>query len=343
MSNDINVLNEKNKDNYITIKLNIEKNDIGKEISFLKQTLLNNTYIHNFEKNDIELIIDGFSAEKKYKFKNGLSTTDTACYISSKLNNSLYFYHIFKEEGFHTIKVIFNKKLCSCAGLFYDCCKIYEIDLSNFDDSQIESCGSMFYNCTNLHKINFGFLDFSLCTCFSYMFYQCKNLDKLDLYNFDTKNATTFEYMFYQCKNLQELDLLDFETKNATSFSHMFYGCTNLKEIDVSNFNTSSCKSIYNMFNGCENIKEINMIEWDMSKIKSFGEKQNSNGSEVLFKGCKKLALIKMNFNFNLQCHIRVSSEIPKDGTFIYKNEKSNNNVNWLLKLLPKTWKKTKE
>ena len=361
ISNDIKILNEKNKDNYITLKLNIEKNDVGKEIPFLKQRLFDNRYIHNFEIDDIVITIDNLPAKKYYKYINKLNYDNTASQIYSKLNNSIYFYHIFKGEGFHSIKVIFNKKLSSCAELFRDCNKIYEIDLSNFDDSQIDSCYSMFYNCTNLHKVNFGSLDFSLCTSFDHMFYKCNNLDELDLFNFDTKNAKSFSYMFYQCKNLKELYLFNFDTKNSKSFSSMFYGCTNLKDLDISNFNTSSCEDIGNMFNSCENITEINMIDWDMSKIKRF--RDDYTGLENLFKGCKKLELIKMNCNFsNLNnllksngfCHeyingiytptryekVIVFSELPKDGTFIYKNGK---NMNYLLNRLPKNWKKIQE
>ena len=69
INNDINNLNKKTKDNYITIKLNIEKNDVGKEIRYLNQCLLSNSITHNFEINDIEVTIDGFIAKKCINIK----------------------------------------------------------------------------------------------------------------------------------------------------------------------------------------------------------------------------------------------------------------------------------
>ena len=101
----------------------------------------------------------------------------------------------------------------------------------------------------------------------------------------------------------------------------------------MSEFNISSCENIKNMFNVCENITEINMLEWDMSKIKRFNE--SSNVLEDLFKSYKKLENIKINFNFNninqiikwnkinnSYYDVIIFSEIPKDGTFIYKKKK---------------------
>ena len=341
INNDITIFNKKTKDNFITIKLNIEKNDIGKEIRYLSQCLLSNSIIHNFEINDIEVIIDDFTQKKRYKYINSCSCGTINC----KLQNSFYFYHIFNEEGYHSIKVIFNKKISSCTSLFKDCNNIYEIDFSNFDGSQLEGCSCMFYNCTNLKKINFGSFSFSLCEDFSFMFYQCKNLFyEFDLSNFDTENSKSFSSMFYGCKNILSLDLSNFDTKNSKSFSSMFYGCSSLIYINLSSFDTSSCENISNMFYGCENIKEIDMIEWDTSKLKKFGE--NSNGLQGLFNGCKKLENIKMNFNFRYFSNVIFYSELPQDGTFTYKIGKNNGygrSIHILLDRLPKNWKKIKE
>ena len=48
---EINILNEKNKDNYIIFKIQIDKDDIGKDIPIIRQC---HTYklFHNFELDD---------------------------------------------------------------------------------------------------------------------------------------------------------------------------------------------------------------------------------------------------------------------------------------------------
>ena len=212
ISENINSLkNRANNNNFIEITCNISK---SKKFKLLQQS---NTYknFFNFERDDLELIIDGENASLDNFEKNN---------YDEYFNYYLY----FRSGGIHTIKVIFRKKLYNCDSLFMDCEDIIEIDMPNFDSSQVISCQSMFQGCSSLRKINLGKLGFSLC-----------------------KN---FEHMFLSCYNLENIDVSHFITKNAITFRNMFNGCTRLKNIDVSKFNSSKCESIESMFKDCRNL-----------------------------------------------------------------------------------------
>ena len=183
LNHQINIVNNKIGDNYISLKIEINKDDIGKDIIILNQCWTYKLF-KNFELEDIEIEINGEHIPIKYKhyFENDWTKYDekskdfeNSNKIYKELNNNYSFYWNFFDEGIYEIKIIFNKKLCSCAGLFYYCKNMIQIDLFNFNCSNILSCYGMFYECRNIKEIKLGKIDFSLLTDFSYMFYCCKN------------------------------------------------------------------------------------------------------------------------------------------------------------------------
>ena len=328
----INVLNEKNKDNYILMKVQIGSHDKGKDIPIIRQCYTYKLF-KNFELEDIEVEIDGEKSPIKYKANHNSHLCKIFNYnekekdeIDSKkvykeLNNNYEFYWNFEKEGIYNIKIIFNKKLCSCAGLFYRCDNVIEIDMSKFDCTNVLSCKLMFYRCSKLKKINFGKLDFSL--------------------------VTRFYGMFDECCNLVDLDVTNFNTKNSKSFSYMFSFCKNLKKIDVSKFNSSKCEHISYMFRCCYNITEIDMINWDISNLKHENEDNNINPISCLFCECKKLTKIKISGNIKEEEATKnldgsyLFKDIPEDGEII-TSKKVKCNIP-LDGNLPQNWVRSKE
>ena len=321
ISDEINSLKIE-KNNYIELKLKACKEE---KIYFINQCSTYK-YFYNFERDDIEVIVDGENVsldilKRDEEFQS--SENSSNCFIAQRLSYNLQkefcYYWIFKTEGIHTIKIIFRKKLFDCSRLFSRCSEIIEIDLSNFDCSQVTSCESMFCDCLSLKKLNLGTLDFGL--------------------------SKKFKDMFAHCINLEELDVSDFNTKNSMSFERMFYYCSKLKKIDVSKFNSSKCKKISRMFEGCQNISEINMINWDMSSL------YKNRPIDNLFYRCKMLKMIKMSSNFN-DIDIRdqggflwnkkdeIFEGLPEGGKFYWKK---GINCNKLLNVLPVSWNREQE
>ena len=323
-----NILNNKIKENYATLKVKIDKEDINKDIIILHQCWIYKLF-KNFELEDIEVEINGEHIPVKYKhddhyyfyteYKDKSKDLENSKKIYEKLNNNYSFYWNFSNEGIYDIKIMFNKKLCSCAGVFYEGKNIIQIDLSKFDCSNVLSCYYMFYRCYNLKEINLGKLDFSL--------------------------VTDFSWMFYDCNSLVNLDVTNFNTKNSKSFYAMFDDCNNLKKVDVSKFNSSKCETIGGMFIECENITEIDMINWDMSNLKYDGEHYKENPIGKLFYGCSKLTKIKISGNLKKEeankCVGGTFDGIPESGELINKKGITCNIP--LDGYLPQNWSRTKE
>ena len=156
-------------------------------------------YLSNFERDDLELIIDGknssldiFERTNEFKEEEKSKNCNKAQRIEYNLKTGFSFFVKFEAKGFHTIQIFFKKKLYDCGFLFNNCKNIYEIDLSNFDCSQVTSCESMFDGCVSLEKINLGKSDFSFCKSFKSMFNNCENLENIDVSFFKYKEFYIF-------------------------------------------------------------------------------------------------------------------------------------------------------
>ena len=276
IDNEINAIKEENE-NYITLKVNIDKENIGKDITFLKQKNNFPDY-NNFEINDLEIFIDDkiiplkYNKLSSYKKNEESKDCEEAQYLSYLLKTSNYFYWNFATEGIHTIKIIFKKKVISCEDMFSNCENIIEIDLSHFKSSNVSSCNSMFKGCNLLRKINFGNLDFKLCQSFREMFCDCKNCIELNISKFNTENCKSCYYMFENCISLKTINLGTLDFKYSNNFEGMFFGCENLIELDVSTFNTENCRSCCSMFKNCFSLLKINLGTLDFKLSTNFSK-----------------------------------------------------------------------
>ena len=117
----------------------------------------------------------------------------------------------YKEDS--SLTPIIPLNTTSCYKMFYDCCTLIQLDLSNFDTSDV----------VNMY-------------C---MFSDCKSLTQIDLSNFDTSKVINMRGMFYHCKVLIQLDLSHFDTSKVTTMYCMFCRCEALTQLDISSFNTS--------------------------------------------------------------------------------------------------------
>jgi len=164
------IQNFKHKYNYnnneINMIVNIEKNDINKDIYFLdnyKETISKKEHLDEINELNTKLFIN----KKEYSYKK---------------------YFRFEKEGRYNIKIKFKKKLKDCSYMFAKCENIINIDLTNFKSENIENMEYMFYYCKNLKNINLLSLKTENVKNMSYMFYGCNNIKNLDIYSFENKN-----------------------------------------------------------------------------------------------------------------------------------------------------------
>ena len=107
--------------------------------------------------------------------------------------------------------------------------EVTELDLSNFDTSNVVSMNNMFQYNQKLVSINMKGIDTSKVTNMSYMFYQCRNLKELDLSEFNTSNVTNMGNMFYDCRLIENIFIGGkWSVENVNISNQMFENCKKL-------------------------------------------------------------------------------------------------------------------
>ena len=202
----LNNINEFIKYNYI-IKNDIKSiinDDIGIKFQIMND-IFYNIFNNNYIKGEIKIEDEDINKEIQI-INNGKYNKQEIVKCIIKINNEKIPFSKkskFNQKGKYIIQYNFLNNLTITSCLFYECEKISNLDLSNFNTQ----------NATNM------------CG----MFRGCSSLSNLNLSNFNTQNVTNMSYMFYECSSLSNLDLSNFKTQNVTDMSEMFNGCSSLK------------------------------------------------------------------------------------------------------------------
>ena len=144
---------------------------------------------------------------------------------------------------------------------------ILEIDLSNFDTSQVTNMDSMFYDMSNLTMLDLSSFNTSKVTDMSGMFAGLLNLTTLNVSHFDTSNVTNMDAMFYGMSSLTSLNLSNFDTSQVTDMGYMFSYMSNLTTLNLSNLDTSKVTNMYSMFEDMHSLTTLNVSNFDTSQV----------------------------------------------------------------------------
>ena len=177
-------------------------------------------------------------------------------------------YDFNQTENF--VELVWNNSINNCENMFRECSDIIEIDMSNFDTSQITMMLYMFYGCSSLKFLNLSNFNTSQVVSMHSMFYGCSSLISLNLSSFNTSLVTTMAHMFHGCSSLISLNLSNFDTSLVLYMSYMFYNCSSLISLNLSNFKNSKVESMYGLFSWCTNLQYINLHNIDGSKSGSY-------------------------------------------------------------------------
>ena len=172
---------------------------------------------------------------------------------SFKINDASYLF--YNGGRLKNIQELLDlcENVTSCSNMFYNGARkiSYQIDLSNFDTSNVTDMTNMFYSCYNLGKI-------------------------IGLEKFNTSKVTKLDGIFKQT-GFKEFDLSNFDTSNVTSMRELFYYTTStLRSINLGTWDASKVNDIYNAFyyiGDLENLIFMNNLG------KGFTKKSNNSSS----------------------------------------------------------------
>ena len=133
INNEINIKNE-NINNYIIAEIEIKDEDINKDIRII------NSYEESLKINEY--------IEKNQNLNNEEEIKKCIIKINEKVIPFNYI-HKFESKGKYTIKYIFNNNIKNTSFMFYECKLLTNINLSNFNTSNVTDMSYVFDGCSN--------------------------------------------------------------------------------------------------------------------------------------------------------------------------------------------------
>ena len=227
---------------------------------------------------DLGSFFSGTTALETISFNN----LDTSLTTRLGKGNSSY-YGMFENcksltdldvSNFDTSNVIYMDRV------FNGCRSLTSLDLSNWNTSNVKTIQSLFRYCDSLISLDLSNWDTSNVTSMSALFMGCVNLSSLDISNFNTSNVSDMSSVFYDCRKLMSIDIKHFDTSNVTNMRQMFENCTSLIELDVSGFNTNQVIYMQRMFNNCSSLIGLDLSNFNTSNVVTM---------EWMFRSCASL------------------------------------------------------
>ena len=278
-------LNVNSKEERERVKEEVNANSLTKYDWFKEKTGEKHWAFYNTEMYEVEQI---YTCDKYIHYKENsnlnpvIPVNATSCYYM--------FYGCYKLNQLD-LSNFDTSNITDMCGMFKACKSLSQLDLSNFDTSQvIDMCG-MFSGCIALAQLDLSNFDTSQVTTMFMMFSNCLKLTQLDLSNFDTSNVTEMSYMLDNCLSLTRLDLSNFDTSNVTTMCGMFSCCKKLTMLDLSSFNTSQVTDMCGMLEGCHCLSQLDISNFNTREV---------TRTENMFYYCIRITTIYISNKWNL-------------------------------------------
>ena len=131
------------------------------------------------------------------------------------------------------------------------------LDLTRFDVSRLSHMIGLFYSC-DAREINVSNWDVSNVEDMSHMFTHCSSLAYIDVSNWDVSKVENMRSLFLGCEHLQSLDISNWDVSNVRDMGCMFNYCSALTSIDISNWDVSNVRDMGHMFSYCHRLQNLN-------------------------------------------------------------------------------------
>ena len=207
------------------------------------------------------------------------------------VKSSSSFRYMFFQSGLTSIDMsnwVFDEEKTSTinfSGMFGDTKNLVKImGLERFPMHRANTLQQTFYNCKALTELNIGNWDVSNITNMQQAFGGCTSLTTLDLSNWNTSKVATLNSCFSGCTSLTKLNLSGWHIKALTNTNYAFSSCSKLQEINLSGWDSSSITSATDIFSSDTSLNSIVLNKCSINTINFFinvlpTRQENSKGS----------------------------------------------------------------
>ncbi len=222
--------------------LNSNTNIIGNEdswykSSFDKSRITKITFSQNYSVDSYDEVWEAgvFENGQVKAYRNGTELTIVGNSYGIQLNadsDKMFkdFISVTEINGLNSLK---TSNLTSFTNVFQNCKALREVDISNFDLSNVRRIDEAFKNCCSLKNVklmnniaqNSIYKDVYMLN----LFYGCSSLEYVDMSVLPNDKIYYTSCVFYGCESLNEVKFGNYGISNATN---MFLNCTSLKEVE---------------------------------------------------------------------------------------------------------------
>lgn len=199
---------------------------------------------------------------------------------------------------------------------YYSGLKNINLDLWNWDLSNITTIEELLANCSYLEDVNLDNIVMNQVTSCNRLCYNCKNLKRISIKNAKTSSLTTVSGLAEDCNILEEIDLSNWDTTNITNMSRLFRQCSNLKRAILKGWTGENVTDMDYMLQSCNKLQFLDMRDFifDATVFLNIdsGLYQVNPGCEIIVKDEEQKAILKsINNNFR---NIKTLAEYQAEG-----------------------------
>lgn len=217
-----------------------------------------------------------------------LQSLDLSMFDTSNVTNFGYMFSGDKVMStLHLTDNFVTEKAKDISGIFNDCEKLSNINVSNWNVSNVTSTEKAFANNFLLKSLDLSNWDMSNCENSQMMFYSDTALTSIgNTSNWNVSKITTTHSMFEGCSKLQSLNTSKWVFSNLTNADSMFSNCQVLTKLDTSNWGMGKVIYFGFLFNNCYALTSLDVSKWDTS---------NANNINAMFNECVNLTNIDVS------------------------------------------------
>lgn len=217
-----------------------------------------------------------------------LQSLDLSMFDTSNVTDFGYMFSGDKVMStLHLTDNFVTEKAKDISGIFNDCEKLSNINVSNWNVSNVTSTEKAFANNFLLKSLDLSNWDMSNCENSQMMFYSDTALTSIgNTSNWNVSKITTTHSMFEGCSKLQSLNTSKWVFSNLTNADSMFSNCQVLTKLDTSNWGMGKVIYFGFLFNNCYALTSLDVSKWDTS---------NANNINAMFNECVNLTNIDVS------------------------------------------------
>lgn len=182
------------------------------------------------------------------------------------------------------------------SNMFGNCSNLYYVPAYSFNS--LTNADEVFINCSNVVNLNLSNWNMSNIKQCLRLCRQCTYLKTVDVTGWDLSNYKySTDSWFAYCSKLTEIKGVEnWFLPKVTSLYYLFYNCSSLTSLNLSNWGISSVTNINSTFYECKKLVSLDISSWNLVNV---------NNASSVFYNCNELT--NLQFGYDMKCSFGLS------------------------------------